>query len=146
VGDNSLPDNAQSLATAFGKLLRISADGHMPSDNPFLDSTSGTARAIWALGLRNPFTFAFSATGCLLINDVGEKAWEEIDEGAAAANYGWPQTEGPTSEDGLVGPIFAYGHGSRHETGCAITGGVFYEPAEQQFPAEYRGSYLFADL
>jgi len=145
-GDNGSPDNAQNLATPFGKLLRIASDGHMLHDNPFFDETSGTARAVWALGLRNPYTFAFSAGGRLFINDVGEKDWEEIDEGAKGANYGWPQTEGPTSEAGIVAPLFAYGHGDGPETGCAITGGTFYEPAQQQFPDEYRGSYFFADF
>jgi glucose/arabinose dehydrogenase len=145
VGDNGTADNAQSLATPFGKLLRIAADGHLLRDNPFFDNTSGTARAIWALGLRNPYTFAFSAEGRLLINDVGEDRWEEIDDGAMGANYGWPVSEGPTGDSGFVGPLFAYGHGNGPETGCAITGGVFYEPAQQQFPDEVRGSYFFAD-
>ncbi len=52
-------------------------------------------------------------------NDVGETTWEEINEGVAGANYGWPLTEGPTSDAGFVSPLFAYTHAS----GCAITGG-----------------------
>ncbi len=145
-GDNGSADNAQSLASPFGKLLRIAPDGHILRDDPFFEATSGTARAIWALGLRNPYTFAFSASGRLFINDVGEEDWEEIDDGTMGANYGWPTAEGPTSDPGLTAPVFAYGHGTGPETGCAITGGVFYEPAQQQFPEEYRGTYFFADL
>ena len=42
-------------------------------------------------GLRNPFTFAFQPTsGRMFINDVGQNTWEEINDGAAGANYGWP--------------------------------------------------------
>ena len=55
-------------------------------------------RAIWAYGLRNPFTFAVQpGTGRMHINDVGAGTWEEINLGAAGANYGWPATEGPTT-------------------------------------------------
>jgi len=59
VGDNANGANAQSLATRKGKVLRINADGSIPADNPFQAATTGANRAIWALGLRNPFTFAF---------------------------------------------------------------------------------------
>ena len=56
---------------------------------------AGANRAIWALGLRNPFTFAFQpGTGRMFINDVGQSTWEEINDGIAGANYGWPTTEG----------------------------------------------------
>ena len=72
VGENAVPSNSQTLANPLGKLLRINRDGSIPTDNPFYGSTSGINRSIWALGLRNPFTFAFqSSTGRLFINDVG---------------------------------------------------------------------------
>jgi len=47
----------------LGKILRINSDGTIPADNPFYASTTGNNRAIWALGLRNPFTFAFNPFG-----------------------------------------------------------------------------------
>src|SRR5581483_10186654 len=109
--------------------------------------TSGRNRAIWALGLRNPFTFAFQrGTGKLFINDVGESTWEEIDAGSAGANYGWPLTEGETRDPRFHSPIFVYGHGNSPSTGCAITGGVFYNPIFVRFPREYVDKYFFADL
>ena len=87
--------NAQSLNTVLGKILRLNKDGTIPTDNPFFTSTTGKNRAIWALGLRNPFTFAFRPfAGDLYINDVGETSWEEINDGIAGANYGWPDTGG----------------------------------------------------
>ena len=65
-------------------------------DNPFFATQSGLARAIWAYGLRNPFTFAVQpGTGRIHINDVGQNTWEEINLGAPGANYGWPGSEGP---------------------------------------------------
>ena len=59
VGENANGANAQTLANLLGKMLRINADGTIPTDNPFYATASGRNRAIWALGLRNPFTFAF---------------------------------------------------------------------------------------
>jgi len=59
VGENANAANAQSLSTRLGKILRINPDGSIPADNPFLSSTTGVNQAIWAIGLRNPFTFAF---------------------------------------------------------------------------------------
>src|SRR5712671_1617996 len=77
VGDNANGANAQSLNTVLGKMLRINSDGSIPSDNPFFNATTGRNRAIWALGLRNPFTFAFNPEGNqMLVNDVGQNTWE----------------------------------------------------------------------
>jgi glucose/arabinose dehydrogenase len=146
VGENATPGNSQTLANLLGKVLRINADGSIPSDNPFYGTASGVNRAIWAIGLRNPYTFAFRpGTGRLFINDVGQSAWEEIDEGVAGSNYGWPNSEGASVNGGERAPIYAYGHGSGAFLGCAITGGTFYAPAVAQFPAAYTGVYFFAD-
>src|SRR5439155_12911459 len=91
VGENATSANAQTLANRLGKMLRINADGSIPIDNPFSSTAVGVNRAIWALGLRNPFTFAIQpGTGRMFINDVGQSTWEEIDDGVAGANYGWP--------------------------------------------------------
>ncbi|MDB5106838.1 MAG: carbohydrate-binding protein [Fibrobacteres bacterium] len=143
VGENANGANAQSLNTTLGKMLRINPDGGIPTDNPFYGTTSGINRSIWALGLRNPFTFDVQpGTGRLFINDVGQGTWEEIDEGIKGANYGWPSTEGNTSDPAFKSPFYTYSHASG---GCAITGGAFYNPATEAFPAEYVGDYFFAD-
>jgi glucose/arabinose dehydrogenase len=146
VGENATPSNAQTLGNLLGKVLRIGKDGAIPTDNPFYSSATGKNRAIWALGLRNPFTFTFQAdTGRMFIDDVGQDTREEIDDGVAGSNYGWPDSEGPTSNPSHRGPIFSYTHGSTGTTGCAITGGAFYNPATATFPADYAGDYFFAD-
>ena len=147
VGENANGSNAQTLSNLLGKMLRINSDGTIPTDNPFYNIASGNNRAIWALGLRNPFTFGFQpGTGRLFINDVGQSTWEEIDDGIAGSNYGWPATEGPTNNPSFVSPIFYYGHGSTDTTGCAIVGGTFYNPTNSQFPSSYTGKYFFSDL
>ena len=146
VGENATPSNAQTLSNLLGKILRINSNGSIPADNPFFQQATGNSRAIWALGLRNPFTFAFQPfTQRLFINDVGQDTWEEINDGTAGANYGWPDSEGLTSNPAHRGPIHYYGHGSGTTLGCAITGGVFYNPPISAFPAEYSGDYFFAD-
>jgi glucose/arabinose dehydrogenase len=146
VGENAVPSNSQTLDNLLGKVLRINPDGSIPADNPFYDTATGKNGAIWALGLRNPFTFSFQPGSTrMFINDVGQSTWEEINDGFAGSNYGWPTTEGYTSDPAFRGPLFVYGHGSTATTGCAITGGTFYNPTTQQFPSSYLGDYFFAD-
>ncbi len=146
IGDNANGTNAQSLSTRLGKILRMTSNGGVPPGNPFIDQTTGPNQTIWARGLRNPFTFSFqNGTGRMFINDVGENTWEEINDGIAGSNYGWPTCEGfcnpPNSN--FRDPIFAYANDS---STCAITGGAFYNPQIVQFPAQYVGNYFFADF
>lgn len=146
VGENANGANAQSLTNLLGKLLRLNPDGSVPTDNPLLPQTTGKNQLIWALGLRNPFTFAFQpGTGRLLINDVGQSAWEEVNTGRAGANYGWPATEGATTNPAYDGPLYAYPHSGGAVTGCSIVGAAFYDPATPTFPAPYLHRYLFLD-
>ncbi|WOB07861.1 PQQ-dependent sugar dehydrogenase [Piscinibacter gummiphilus] len=153
VGDNADSSQSPNLNLVFGKMLRFNEDGSIPSDNPFC-TTAGTLRcAIWARGLRNPFTFAVRASdGRMHINDVGAGLWEEINLGAPGADYGWPATEGPTNAAGVTSPLFAYDHDGGSASGmggffngCAITGGAFY-PSTGNFLAAYRESYFFTDF
>jgi glucose/arabinose dehydrogenase len=151
VGENANPAHAQTLANLLGKMLRLNADGTIPADNPFFNTATGKNRAIWALGLRNPYTFNFQpGTGRMFINDVGQSAFEEVNDGIAASNYGWPNCEGhscgSTPPANYRAPLFVYGHTGAAPTGCAITGGAFYNPVTQQFPNEYVGKYFFADF
>ncbi|HEX2269550.1 MAG TPA: PQQ-dependent sugar dehydrogenase [Pyrinomonadaceae bacterium] len=147
VGENATTSNSQTLANKLGKILRINSDGSIPPDNPFFNQATGTNRSIWAIGLRNPFTFAFQrGTNRMFINDVGQSAWEEINDGIAASNYGWPATEGPTTNPNFRSPLFSYNHSFGPTGGCAITGGTFYNPVTVNFPASFVGKYFFADL
>ena len=146
VGDNANGANAQTLSTRLGKILRITSTGGIPTNNPFFNQATGDNRAIWVLGVRNPFTFTFQGgVGRMFINDVGENTWEEINDGIAGSNYGWPTCEGfcnppnPNFRD----PIFAY---ANDVNTCAITGGAFYNPQVNQFPANFVGNYFFADF
>jgi putative heme-binding domain-containing protein len=139
IGDQTAGAPAQDFNTLQGKLLRINADGTIPADNPFVKKTTGKYRSAWAIGLRNPFAFAVQPrTGRIFINDVGGN-YEEINEGAAGANFGWPTVEhGPSGDARFRGPVHWYPTAS-------IVGGAF-APADLHWPAEYRGRYFFLDF
>jgi glucose/arabinose dehydrogenase len=154
-GGSTAPD----LTKLNGKILRIDPHGAtagahgIPPSNPF--SGSATARReIWSYGLRNPFRFSFDElTGDLIVGDVGESQWEEVDFAPAAsgggrgANWGWPGCEGFTGScPGATPPVFAYPHddpGGDVATGCAVIGGYVYRGS---LAPEIAGRYLYADL
>ena len=131
--------NGQNPATLLGKLLRLD-----------ISTLPGTVMPqIWAIGLRNPFRYAFDA-GRLYIADVGQDQREEIDvvqANSAGLNYGWNLMEGmrcfpnggQCNMTGLTLPVYDYDHGQ----GCAIIGGYVYRGAA--IP-ELQGQYLFSDL
>jgi glucose/arabinose dehydrogenase len=155
-GENANPPNAQSIATRLGKILRYNRDGSIPADNPATfdgipGTTTGANRAIYAVGFRNPFTFAvLPGTGTVFVNDVGQSGREEVDRLAAGKNYGWPVTEGdfdPAANPAFTRPVVAYAHGADPKfEGFAIAGGAFYAPTTRAFPADYAGTYFFADF
>jgi glucose/arabinose dehydrogenase/PKD repeat protein len=143
-GDHVFGTNSQLLTSPRGKIHRINKDGTIPTDNPFYDGAGPNVDSIWALGLRNPYRASFDAqSNRLYIGDVGgndySTAVEEIDIGAARANYGWPDHEGPCSAP-CQSPFFSYAHNGRDS---AVTGGFVYRGS--QFPAAYQGDYFFAD-
>lgn len=159
-------DAARDHNILSGKILRITRDpGVLPADNPFLGAdsascatTGSTTVGLWcqetfAWGLRNPFRIAFdpNATGTRFnIDDVGQSTWEEIDQGAAGADYGWNVREGHCANGsttdcgpppaGMTNPIFDYSHAD----GCdSITGGAFVPNGI--WPSAFDGRYLFSD-
>lgn len=141
-GDGQRGELAQSLNSTAGKILRLTPTGGIPDDGPFAKIAKGNHRAIWARGLRNPFTFDIHpVTGRMFINDVGGDEAEEIDDGVAGANYGWPLREGMASDPAFTAPVHAYSHAH----GCAITGGSWYAPRRPALGREWEGRYFFAD-
>lgn len=152
VGNNAVNANSQSIANRHGKMLRINADGTIPTDNPTAlagvsGTTTGANRAIWAMGLRNPFTFAVHpVSGRIFVNDVGEGQREEIDELGKGRNYGWPSQEGFLGADNpsFTRPIIDYAHND--QGACAITGGAFYHPTTNTFGGSYLDRYFFTDF
>jgi glucose/arabinose dehydrogenase/PKD repeat protein len=160
-GSNDASRDQHSLV---GKILRITRDGNIPTDNPFTGTgtadcrfTGGTTsgnkcRETFAWGFRNPFRIAFDPNDGgtrFFINDVGQNTWEEIDLAQAGADYGWNVREGHCANGsttdcgpppaGMTNPVHDYGR----EIGGSITGGAFVPFG--LWPSAYDGDYLFAD-
>ncbi len=158
--------NAQSLSVIMGKILRIDPNGNnsangkygIPADNPFV-GVAGDLPEIYAYGFRNPYRFSFdSATGNLIVGDVGQNEVEEVDNVTKGANYGWATKEGtflfnrtggsagtdnptnsPGSPAGLTDPVLEYDHNS----GQAVIGGFVYHGS---LIPQLDGDYVFGDL
>jgi glucose/arabinose dehydrogenase len=156
---------AQNPAELLGKMLRIDVDvpdtdpaGYrVPPDNPFLTAgPKGTRPEIWSFGLRNPWRYSFDdpargGTGALIVADVGQNSWEEINYEPArrgGRNYGWRNREGlhsnvtnlPPAFGPLVDPIFEYDRAR----GRSVTGGYVYRGTG--LGEEFVGRYVFADF
>jgi Glucose / Sorbosone dehydrogenase len=148
---------AQDPNRLLGKILRIDPRQHgadpysVPADNPFVPGPG--ADEVWSYGLRNPWRFSFDrATGALLIGDVGQGGWEEVDydpfpRSGWRVNFGWDCREGPDAFEpagcggGLTDPIFAYPNPPGAP--AAITGGyVVRDPTL----GDLYGRYLYADV
>jgi len=140
--------SSQKLDTLLGKILRLNADGTIPADNPFFSEAKGKYRAIWAIGLRNPFGLGFQPeTGRLFATDVGQTAFEEVNEIVRGANYGWPVAEGMSVNPAFKNPLYAY----PPAIGRSIVGAAFSprvpagHESSPQFPTVWRGKFFFAD-
>jgi Glucose / Sorbosone dehydrogenase len=132
-GGNDQFHHSQDPSSLLGKLLTI-------------DTNAGGATIV-AEGLRNPWRFSFDrGGGQLVIADVGQDQYEEIDLGLAA-NYGWPCKEGlhdHGSDPGCdsiptAAPVLEHTHA---EGFCSITGG--YVVRDPGLPA-LQGRYLYGD-
>ncbi len=143
IGENANSANSQNLDTYHGKILRLNTDGTAPADNPFISSTNVKRQRVWAYGLRNPYSLSIQpVTGRIFVNDVGQNTWEEINDATTGAkNFGWPTAEGVSTNVAFTNPVYTYNHTS----GCAITGGTFFNPGSTNYPASYLGNYFFLD-
>jgi glucose/arabinose dehydrogenase len=146
-------NNAQTLSTLLGKLLRIDVNSGnpyaIPPDNPFIGQ-AGARPEIWAYGLRNPWRTSFDrGSNLFFIADVGQNRHEEInavDRTIAGLNYGWRIMEGSScynasscDRSGLTMPIHTYPTSGGN---CAVTGGYVYRGPS--IP-EIAGHYFFTD-
>ncbi|MGK9477757.1 PQQ-dependent sugar dehydrogenase [Melioribacter sp. OK-6-Me] len=149
-------NNAQSLKSLLGKILRIDVDRKddgknysIPAENPFVNNPDARGE-IYAYGLRNVWRFSYDPiTNLLWAADVGQNKWEEIDLIEKGKNYGWRIMEGfhcynPSTNcdtSGLTTPIWEYGH--NEQGGWSITGGFVYRGSDAE---ELIGKYVYADF
>ena len=155
-------NNGQNVSTLLGKMLRVDVSGNapngftVPADNPFLQNAAYRPE-IWSIGWRNPWRFSFDesargGTGALIVGDVGQGRWEEIDyepAGAGGRNYGWVLREGlePTAGAPAFHPSFLPFtdpvHQYDHSVGASVTGGYVYRGLGM--PGAF-GRYVFGDF
>jgi glucose/arabinose dehydrogenase len=142
--------SAEMCGTATGQMAQYA----VPADNPHT-GTNNTCDEIYHTGMRNPFRFSFDRlTGDMLVGDVGQGSWEEVDliaAGAGAQNLGWSACEGRQSFPGGAAescafgllPILNYNHGavSPASSKCSITGGYRYRGPI----VEFHGMIVYAD-
>jgi hypothetical protein len=158
MGDHRVDANGQDLTNLPGSILRIDVNYDpgppypdppyaVPSSNPFANNTEGYRPEIYAYGFRNPWRFWLDRKrNELLVCDVGEDTYEEINLVTAGLNYGWPLMEGPecypdecdTTGKDLRTPIYSY----THAEGSAIVGGCRYR--SRRLP-ELTDIFVFTD-
>ncbi|MDJ0923901.1 MAG: PQQ-dependent sugar dehydrogenase [Acidimicrobiia bacterium] len=141
-GANDQFGQGQRSDTLLGTMLRI-----VPESGQYSIPSGNLAGEVWAIGLRNPWRWAFDGDD-LWIGDVGQNRIEEVDVvdwTDGSRNFGWSTMEGSEcfgggncSSEGLVLPVYEY----PHSEGCSITGGFVYRGAAMP---ELAGQYLFAD-
>ena len=160
--ENNDPSNwGQNRTRLAGKMLRINVIGTgasytVPSSNPFSPNAhcgpaanAANCPEIFAWGFRNPWRWSFdSQTGVLWVGDVGEKAWEEIDQVELGKNYGWSCHEGTDVFNAgrcvngpFVDPVYEYQNGVNGNE--SVTGGFVYRGSAIPSLA---GRYVFADF
>ncbi|WP_231753894.1 sorbosone dehydrogenase family protein [Natronomonas sp. CBA1123] len=162
-GDGLNPSHGQNFLDNFrGSILRLDVDERdgekpygIPSDNPLVGREGRDEYFAW--GFRNPWKMAFDGE-TLIVGDVGQELFEEINVVERGGNYGWPIKEGSschdpaqpgippadcpdTSERGepLVDPVVEFPHfdGDR-AVGFAVIGGHVYRgDAVPQLDGEY---------
>ena len=120
VGDAGQPDRAQNLASLNGKILRMTAEGAVPKDNPFPGSL------VYSLGHRNPQGIAWDSAGQLWSSEFGQNTWDEFNRIVPGGNYGWPLVEGIGSKAGLIDPVYQCKTSEASPSGLAYVGGTFF--------------------
>ncbi|EKT85594.1 PQQ-dependent sugar dehydrogenase [Leptospira santarosai] len=145
--------NGQNPKTFLGSMLRIDVNStengkgyKVPEDNPFVKDPCCVPET-FAYGFRNPWRYSFDPKGRLILADVGQDLWEEVNIVERGKNYGWDVKEAShcfnpkqnCKQEGLTDPIYEYGR----EEGQSITGGYVYSNSEI---SDLNGKYVFADF
>lgn len=137
-GEGGDPSLSQKIDSLGGKILRVTPEGNIPSDNPF-------GNLVFAYGLRNPQGIAWHPqTLYLYCTDHGpsgenfQRAHDEVNLVKPGANYGWPLVIGDQEREGLTKPVYNSGSETWAPSGCC-----FYSGSRNSL---YRNSFFFAAL
>lgn len=130
-GDAGVPSSAQSRNSLGGKILRMTANGDVPEDNPFQNSL------VYSYGHRNPQGIAWSEDGTMYATEFGQNKWDELNKIEPGRNYGWPTHEGKANAQGFVDPVQQWAPAEASPSGMTFYNGIL-------FIANLRGTVLRA--
>ncbi len=82
-------EQAQNLKTHYGTVVRLTDDGKVPSDNPFVGK-AGALPEIWTYGHRNAQAILVDRRGRVFLNEHGARGGDEVNLLSPKKNYGWP--------------------------------------------------------
>ncbi len=138
IGDAGRGQNAQSLSSLSGKILRVNTDGSAPADNPFVGQADADPR-IWSYGHRNPQGMGWNDRGVMVASEFGASSHDEINLIRPGQNYGWPVVEGDAHRPPFTAPL---AHAGRNPS-WAPSGSTFLNG--NSIPG-WRGNYFMSML
>ncbi|SFN92781.1 Glucose/arabinose dehydrogenase, beta-propeller fold [Mycetocola miduiensis] len=133
VGDAGNRDTAQDPDSLNGKILRVTATGDVPQDNPVEGS------AVYSLGHRNPQGLAWDADGRMWASEFGQNTWDELNLIEPGNNYGWPVVEGQAGNADFVDPAYQWSTDEASPSGLTVVDDTL-------FMAALRGQRLWGIL
>ena len=114
-GDAGTEGDAQDRASLAGKILRITAAGEVPADNPFDNQ-------VWSYGHRNVQGFGWDDAGRMFASEFGSNRLDELNLIEAGRNYGWPDAEGPSDNPDFTDPLVSWPTSDASPSGIAVSG------------------------
>ena len=119
-GDAANPSNSQDKDSLGGKILRLTDEGEIPSDNPF-------GNAVYSYGHRNPQGLSWDEDNALWETEHGSSATDELNKIQKGGNFGWPDVRGDQTASGIISPIVQSGSETWAPAGMAyINGSLFF--------------------
>ena len=118
-------ERAQKLDSPLGKVMRLTIDGKVPPDNPFV-SNPGAQGSIFTRGHRNPQGIAWADDGTMYASEFGQDTWDELNLITAGDNYGWPTVEGIADDDRFTDPVQQWSPDEASPSGIAIDDGSIW--------------------
>ena len=120
VGDAGRSQSAQDPSSLAGKILRLTPDGDVPTDNPFPGSP------VYSYGHRNPQGIAWAADGTMFAAEFGQDTWDELNVITPGGNYGWPVVEGIAGNAEFIDPVQQWAPDEASPSGIAVAGDTIY--------------------
>ncbi len=102
-GNPRIEQNTSTAAVAgVGGVFRLTPDGGIPTDNPFISHPDPRIQQLWAYGIRNSFGITFdSLTARLWLTENGPNVYDEINLVERGFNSGWLKIMGPDSRNAI---------------------------------------------